>query len=35
MAANNVHETARTLLRQHRHPGDTLIGFAHWIGLDE
>ncbi|HVB42932.1 MAG TPA: helix-turn-helix transcriptional regulator [Streptosporangiaceae bacterium] len=31
----HVHETARTLLRQHRHPGDTLIGFAHWIGLDE
>lgn len=30
-----VHETARTLVRLHRHPGDTLIGFAHWAGVGQ
>jgi len=29
----HVHETARTLMRLHRHPGDTLTGFARWAGV--
>jgi hypothetical protein len=28
-----VHETARTLIRLQRHPGDTLLGFARWAGI--
>ena len=28
-----VHETARTLMRLHRHPRDTLLGFARWAGI--
>jgi transcriptional regulator with XRE-family HTH domain len=28
-----VHETARTLVRLHRHPSDTLLGFARWAGI--
>jgi transcriptional regulator with XRE-family HTH domain len=30
-----VHETARTLTRLERHPGDTLLGFARWAGASK
>jgi transcriptional regulator with XRE-family HTH domain len=28
-----VRETTRTLVRLQRHPGDTLLGFARWVGV--
>lgn len=29
-----VHETTLTLLRLERHPSDSLLGFARWVGMD-